>query len=53
MKLMADGDLFGRPGKSENKDAPYYGRLFVRTGNGEHPYKRVFKVTCRNELIDE
>lgn len=52
LKLMADGDIFGRPTRDDSSAAPYYGRLFLQTGN-DRPTKESFKVACKNDLQEE
>ena len=51
IKLMADGDIFSRPTRDKSPSARYFGKLFLQTGNGDHPQKQVFKVTCKNDLL--
>jgi hypothetical protein len=52
VKLMADGDIFGRPTRDDSSAAPFLGKLYVQTGN-DSPSKELFKVTCRNKLLEE
>ena len=53
VKLMTDGDLFGRPTNDESKNGPFSGKLFLQTSNGEKPIRKIFNVTCKNGLLGE